>query len=101
MVTVSFNQELFLLLIISDIFEHGSRAAYCPQGASEDSQGYRWVKAEQVKEYTKEINGMRREYNREKIKLEYQGKTLQKDLKRKIEKKEPAVLALPLSKPKK
>lgn len=39
---------------------------------------------------------MRREYNREKIKLEYQGKTLQKDLKRKIEKKEPAVLA-PLS----
>lgn len=35
---------------------------------------------------------MRREYNREKIKLEYQGKTLQKDLKRKIEKKEPAVL---------
>lgn len=30
---------------------------------------------------------MRREYNREKIKLEYQGKTLQKDLKRKIEKK--------------
>jgi hypothetical protein len=46
-----------------------------------------------VKEYTKEINGMRREYNREKIKLEYQGKTLQKDLKRKIEKKEPAVLS--------
>jgi hypothetical protein len=34
---------------------------------------------------------MRREYGREKIKLEYQGKTLQKDLKRKIEKKEPAV----------
>ena len=30
---------------------------------------------------------MRREYNREKIKLEYPGKTLQKDLKRKIEKK--------------
>lgn len=40
-----------------------------------------------MKEYTKEINQMRREYNREKIKLEYQGKTLQKDLKRKIEKK--------------
>lgn len=52
--------------------------------------------AEQVKEYSKEINLMRREYNREKIKLEYQGKTLQKDLKRKIEKKEPAVLR-PLS----
>jgi hypothetical protein len=34
---------------------------------------------------------MRREYGREKIKLEYQGKQLQKDLKRKIEKKEPAV----------
>lgn len=34
---------------------------------------------------------MRREYQREKMKLEYQGKTLQKDLKKKIEKKEPAV----------
>lgn len=48
-------------------------------------------KLEQVKEYTKEINGMRREYQREKMKLEYQGKTLQKELKKKIEKKEPAV----------
>ena len=46
---------------------------------------------EQVKEYTKEINHMRREYNREKLKLEYQGKTLQKDLKKKIEKKESPV----------
>jgi hypothetical protein len=53
-----------------------------------------------VKEYTKEINTMRREYQREKIKLEYQGKTLQKDLKRKIEKKEPAVYPLTFSKPK-
>jgi len=44
-----------------------------------------------VKDYTKEINGMRREYQREKMKLEYQGKTLQKDLKKKIEKKEPPV----------
>lgn len=52
---------------------------------------------EQVKEYTKEIQQMRREYQREKIKLEYQGKTLQKDLKRKIEKKEPAVLMIPFS----
>jgi hypothetical protein len=51
-----------------------------------------------VKEYTKEINGMRREYNREKIKLEYQAKTLQKDLKRKIEKKEPAVFGVTFSK---
>lgn len=34
---------------------------------------------------------MRREYQREKMKLEYQGKALQKDLKKKIEKKEPAV----------
>lgn len=34
---------------------------------------------------------MRREYQREKMKLEYQGKTLQKDLKKKIEKKEPPV----------
>ena len=34
---------------------------------------------------------MRREYNREKLKLEYQGKTLQKDLKKKIEKKESPV----------
>jgi len=34
---------------------------------------------------------MRREYTREKLKLEYQGKTLQKDLKKKIEKKQPAV----------
>jgi len=30
---------------------------------------------------------MRREYQREKMKLEFQGKTLQKDLKKKIEKK--------------
>jgi hypothetical protein len=52
---------------------------------------------EQVKEYTKEIQQMRREYQREKIKLEYQGKTLQKDLKRKIEKKEPAVLIISFS----
>ena len=37
---------------------------------------------------------MRREYQREKMKLEYQGKTLQKDLKRKIEKKEAPVLIL-------
>jgi hypothetical protein len=43
---------------------------------------------------------MRREYQREKIKLEYQGKTLQKDLKRKIEKKEPAVYPSTFSKPK-
>lgn len=43
---------------------------------------------------------MRREYQREKIKLEYQGKTLQKDLKRKIEKKEPAVHLFTFSKPK-
>ena len=34
---------------------------------------------------------MRREYQREKMKLEYQGKTIQKELKKKIEKKEPAV----------
>lgn len=47
--------------------------------------------SETVKEYTKEINGMRREYQREKMKLEYQGKALQKDLKKKIEKKEPVV----------
>ena len=35
---------------------------------------------------------MRREYQREKMKIEYQGKTIQKELKKKIEKKEPAVL---------
>ncbi len=34
---------------------------------------------------------MRREYNREKFKLEYNGKQLQKDLKKKIEKKESKV----------
>ena len=33
---------------------------------------------------------MRREYNREKYKLEYQGKTLNKQLKQKIDKKESA-----------
>lgn len=44
---------------------------------------------------------MRREYNREKIKLEYQGKTLQRDLKKKIEKKEPVVIFTSCSKLKK
>lgn len=34
---------------------------------------------------------MRREYGREKYKLEYQGKTLSRDLKRKIDKKESKV----------
>ena len=33
---------------------------------------------------------MRREYNRDKYKLEYQGKNLNRDLKKKIEKKESA-----------
>lgn len=49
------------------------------------------IYAEQVKEYTKEINKMRREYGREKYKLEYTGKTLSRDLKRKIDKKESKV----------
>lgn len=34
---------------------------------------------------------MRRQYAREKYKLEFEGKKLQKDLKKKIEKKESAV----------
>jgi len=44
---------------------------------------------------------MRREYQREKMKLEYQGKTLQKDLKKKIEKKESGVRLFLCSIPKK
>ncbi len=38
MVIVSSNQELFVLLIISDIFDNGQRAADSPQRASENSQ---------------------------------------------------------------
>ena len=44
---------------------------------------------EQVKQYTAEIQKSRREFGREKYKLEYQGKTLNRDLKRKIQKKQP------------
>lgn len=40
-----------------------------------------------MKEYTKEINTMRREYGREKYKLEYEGKKLNRELKKKIDKK--------------
>lgn len=71
-----------------------------PQAPKEPQKTLKGTEAgivEQVKEYTKEIQQMRREYQREKIKLEYQGKTLQKDLKRKIEKKEPAVLIISFS----
>jgi hypothetical protein len=35
---------------------------------------------------------MRREYGREKYKLEFQGKKLERDLKKKIDKKESAVI---------
>jgi hypothetical protein len=67
---------------------NGSGTTYAgSQVALKNYEGYIQLHLEQVKEYTKEISQMRREYNREKIKLEYQGKTLQKDLKKKIEKK--------------
>jgi DNA repair ATPase RecN len=62
------------------------------QRARKDPQRYYNSNEEQVKEYTTELNKMRREFQRECMKLEMNDKKMNKDLKKMLNGNTPQVL---------